>query len=420
MRKLILATSLLAPAAAHAGGYLIPNANARTLALSQADLANQTGAETIFFNPAGLADQVGLDVSGSLMWLDNRTDWSDPTLGSASLLSHANIPLAGAVSFGDVLPNDMTWGVGAGFNIPAGGSLHWPQGWPGQEFVQSVDQKVYAFTFGAGFSPIRWLSLGAAYVHYQTTEELHQAINFVSNFGDAGVAMAGGSDTFQLSAQGQVPTIPLHLAVSFLYKATPTLTGNAHFTDVPPAFTTTLQDQSVTQRFVMPSILSAGASYEVYPDLTVMFTFNQEFWSIYHSDTFVGSTGFTVTVPRNYNDAQVYRLAGEWAHVPFLPQLTLRLGALRSISSQPTDTLSPSLTDGDSWAISVGGGFDILPTLRVDLGYQHAFFDSVTATGMDAFPGTYKTNVDLLSVGINWRWDFLGRLASTDTHDAHE
>ena len=29
----------------------------------------------------------------------------------------------------------------------------------------------------------------------------------------------------------------------------------------------------------------------------------------------------------------------------------------------------------------------------------------MTATGMDAFPGTYKTAVDLFSLGINWRID---------------
>jgi len=29
----------------------------------------------------------------------------------------------------------------------------------------------------------------------------------------------------------------------------------------------------------------------------------------------------------------------------------------------------------------------------------------VTATGMDAFGGTYKTAVDFVSVGVNWRTD---------------
>jgi long-subunit fatty acid transport protein len=65
------------------------------------------------------------------------------------------------------------------------------------------------------------------------------------------------------------------------------------------------------------------------------------------------------------------------------------------------DTVSPSLTDGSSWAFSVGAGYNILPHLRVDVGYQHAFFDTVTASGTEAFPGSYDTHVDLLSIGIN-------------------
>jgi long-subunit fatty acid transport protein len=99
------------------------------------------------------------------------------------------------------------------------------------------------------------------------------------------------------------------------------------------------------------------------------------------------------------------RLAGEWQKLPFLPQLTARAGILRSISDQPKGTVSPSLTDGNSWAVSLGAGYNITPGLCVDLGYQHAFFDDVTAIGIEAFPGTYKTQVDLVSLGVNWRSD---------------
>jgi long-subunit fatty acid transport protein len=412
MRKFLVAASLLAPAVAHAGGYTIPDANARTLALSQADLANQTGAEAILINPAGLAGQIGLDVSGSFEVLVNRTEWSDPTLGDAKLLSHFNSPVAGAVSFGDVLPNDMKWAAAIGFGVPYGGAIHWPNGWPGQQYIQTVDQKVYQLVIGGAFQPIEYISLGAAYVRGQGTEELHQEVNYVDHFGDAGLSLSGGGNTVLLSAQGQVPTIPLKLAISFRYKSEPTISGRVHFSDVPPQFTTLLHDQDVTSNIRLPSELHAGAAYEVYPNLNVMFTFTNEFWSIYHADTFVGSDGFSVSVPRNYRDAQVYRLAGEWAHVPFLPGLTLRLGGLRSISPQQTETVSPSLTDGDSWAISAGAGYNFLPNLRVDLGYQHAFFDNVTATGIETLPGTYKTQVDLISIGINWRFDALGREAA--------
>jgi len=55
--------------------------------------------------------------------------------------------------------------------------------------------------------------------------------------------------------------------------------------------------------------------------------------------------------------------------------------------------------------VSIGAGYEVTPVFRVDFGYQHAWFDNVTATGMDAFPGTYSTHVDLFSLGINWRTD---------------
>ena len=117
---------------------------------------------------------------------------------------------------------------------------------------------------------------------------------------------------------------------------------------------------------------------------------------------YVGDKGLVITVPRNYHNAQVYRTGAEYSHLPFLPPLTLRAGIQRSISEQPTDTVSPTLTDGDSWSLSIGAGYNVMSNLRVDLGYSHAFFDDVTASG-DAFPGTYKTQVDLVSLGVNWR-----------------
>ncbi|MFL5442860.1 MAG: hypothetical protein ACJ79W_27195, partial [Myxococcales bacterium] len=84
MRHLI-ALLFLAPAAAFAGAYAIPNENPRDLALSQSSVAAQNGPEAAHFNPAALAGQKGLAVTANIELLANRTHWSDPTLGSASI-----------------------------------------------------------------------------------------------------------------------------------------------------------------------------------------------------------------------------------------------------------------------------------------------------------------------------------------------
>ena len=405
MRSFVFTVTILAPSAVLAGGYVLPNESPRELALSQSAVANQNSSDALFMNTAALAGQDGLSVSVGVEALLNHTDWSDPTLGSSSINTKFNTPPTATVGYGAKLDNGMAWGAAIGLNVPAGGSLYWPNGWQGQEYIRTVSQEVFGMGIGAAFQPLPFLKIGAAYLRFQAQEELHQGINFLDHYGDAGLAMSGGSNGFLVATEITVPTIPLKFGFTYSHAQDFDLTGNAHFTEVPLAFQALLHDQDVKEKLLIPDLFYASAAYEVIPNLKVMAAWNFERWSPYKEDKFEGASGFTVTVPRNYNNAYVYRIGGEWEHVPFLTALTLRVGALRSISDQPKDTVSPSLTDGDSTAFSLGAGFNVAPDLRIDVGYQHAFFDSVTASGADALPGTYKTQVDLISVGLQWRSD---------------
>jgi long-subunit fatty acid transport protein len=407
MRKLIVAL-LLAPAAAFAGGYAIPNENARSLGLAQADVAAQTGPEAAYQNAAALAGQEGLGVTANLEMIYNRTTWSDPTLGTASLKPHANFPPMLAVAYGGKIGSgDMAYGLGVAFLVPAGGSLFWPTGWPGAGRIQSVDQKVYLTQFSGGFQPIPGIKVGASFLYYRITESLVQQLDFIDTTGQASLGLGGNAYSFGLSGQFDVPNIPLAFGIDYRHHAAAVISGNAHFDNVPPSFASQLQDQGASEHITVPNQLFVGAAYDIAlpakSDLKLMATFTLERWIEYGSDTYVGDKGLVITVPRDCHNTQIYRIAGEYSHLPFLPPLTLRLGFERSISPQSSDLLSPTLTDADSTVITVGAGFNFTPGLRFDVGYQYAFFDTVTATGPEAFPGSYDTHVHLLSAGLTWQ-----------------
>jgi long-chain fatty acid transport protein len=405
MRKLILATTLLAPATALAGGYIIPNENARDLALSSATVAASTGAEAIFSNTSDLAGTDGLQLAISGEILANRTTWTDPSgTVSASLIPHYNPPPSGAISFGKHINHDMAWGIGAGADVPGGGSEYWPNGWAGQEYIQSVHQQVFRIAVGGGLQLSKYLKIGAAYQRYQAVEELHQSLNYLDHYGDAALGLSGGANSFMLAIDIHVPKTPLTIAAQYSHSGAMDLSGNVHFTNVPPAFSPLIHDQDVTEALTVPKVFYVGASYAVQPNVKLMAAINWEGWGVYHQDKFVGSDGFSVAVARNYNEAHVYRGALEWNLAGF-QKLTMRFGAVRGVSSQPKDTVSPTLTDGNSWAGSIGCGVNVVPALRVDFGYQHAIFDTVKATGTEALPGSYATHVDLFSLGINWHSD---------------
>jgi len=395
----------LTPLSGLAGGYAIPNENARDLALSQSAEAAQNGPEAAYQNPAALAGLEGLSASVSVEGLYNVTRWSDPNLGTASLDPKWNTPPQAAVSWGHKLPNDMAYGLGVSLVVPGGGSLNWPANWPGSQRIQTVTQEVYLVEASLAFQPVSFIKLGGGLLYYRATEDLTQKLGFVSSTGDAELGLAGGAVSYSAAAQVDVPGVPLSLAFTYFHKGDLNLRGNAHFSGIPASFQALLQDQGVGEHVVVPNNIFVGAAYKVQKNLQVMATWNLERWINYNQDQFIGDLGFTVTVPRHYVNAYVFRVGGEWTDA-LIPGLTLRLGGLRSISPQPTDTLSPSLTDGNSWALSAGAGYQIFKALRVDLGYQHGFFDAVTATGPEAFPGTYKTSVDLVSLGLTFHHDF--------------
>ena len=402
MRHLIAAL-LLAPAAAFAGGYAIPNENPRDLGLSQSTVAAQNGPEAAHTNPAALAGQQGLAILGSVEMLYNITTWGDPALGQSTLQPKANFPPELAASYGNTLPNGMPYGVGLAFLVPGGGSLKWPTNWPGAARIQYVEQRVWLTEFGAAIQPHPLAKVGASFLYYRIQETLKQQVPIPGSPGLATLGMSGGAATFGVSGELHAPAdIPFTLAIAYRHQAPLELNGHAHFDNVPPSFVS-LQDQAAKERITVPNDFYVGAAYEVVPNVKVMGSWNLERWRVYQSDTFVGSQGLVISVPRDYRNAWVFRFGGEYTSPSFLPALTLRAGFLRSISKQPRNTISPSLTDGNSWAVSVGAGYEFLPRVRADIGYQYAFFDTLHAEGPDAFPGTYDTHVHLLSIGATYR-----------------
>jgi long-chain fatty acid transport protein len=406
--KTLIAAALLLPAVTLANGYDVPNVAPRDLSLAGSANAAQADAGATYAMPAGLARLPGLNLSLNASVLVLSTEWTAPA-GSGLGPSPASMkfspvpPVALFASYGFTLGGRRA-GVGFGLNVPGGGNVFWDDQWAGRGRIISVDRKIYALYLTGGYELIPQVRLGGGLVYYYGVEYLKQGIQpFPDAYGE--LSAKGGAAAFDLSAEvTPVLSVPLTLAVDFKYKGIMKLKGDGHF-QVPPALLTSVQDQGVTHELPYPSVLNVAAAWRLAPPVLVTAGFTYTFYEVYKADTFLGSKGMVIDVPRDYGNGSTYRVGVEYAASE---QLALRAGVLRDQSGFRRDTYSPTLPDGNSWAGSLGAGYAITRNITVNAAFFYAKLDKVTASGLEAFPGSYQTNAWIASAGLSYQRDLAG------------
>lgn len=404
MRNLIVAiAALLLPVAALAGGYAVPNVNARDLAMSGSAQAAQDDAAATYALPAALARLNGLSLSADVSLIDFRSTWTDPTSGATStMIPKGAFPPALYAAYGLALSNGMRVGVGAGLTIPGGGYVFWEPNWPGRNEIISVDRKVYGTYLTAGVQLMPQLRLGGGVVYYRTTEHLIQGVNFLNSTpGQIELGTAGGALSYDVSTEVQpILSLPLTIAFDYKHQGVQTLNGQAHGTNIPAALLPRLLDQNVSHVLTFPNQLNLAAALRPIAPLLLTFDWTWERFHVYKQDVFLGDRGVSVVVPRDYKNGYTLRAGAE---IKVLPVLKLRAGILRDTSPSRASTLSPTLPDSDSTAVTFGVGIDPTPNLEISAAYFYDKEDSITTTGTEAFPGTYDTRANIFALSVTWK-----------------
>jgi long-chain fatty acid transport protein len=410
MRKLIAAiAAILVPAAAFAGGYVVPNINARDIAMGGAAIAAQESASATYSNPAALSRLEGLNLSIGASLIDFRSTWSDSyglygpggPADPVTMTPKGTFPPAIYAAYGFKLPRDMRAGVGAGLTVPGGGYVFWPGQWVGRNEIVTVDRKVFGVYLTGGVQVLPQLRVGGGLVYYRTTEHLKQGVNFLDNAGQIELGTAGGAVSYDLSAEvTPIRDLPLTFGIDYKHQGVQTLTGHAHAEGAPLALLPNLLDQGVTHVLTYPNQFNFGAAFQVIPPLLVTFGWTWERFHVYQQDSFVGDRGVSVIVPRNYKNGYTLRLGAEYE---IFPGLRARAGILRDTSPSRPETLSPTLPDADSTALSLGLGFAVVPNLEVNAAYFHDWQDSITTKGSETFQGTYDTRANIYALSVVWK-----------------
>jgi long-chain fatty acid transport protein len=402
---LAFALALLAPALASASGFEVINVNPRDLGISASGVAAQRDAAATFQNPSALSKLDGLNLSLAGSMLSIHTEWTGDASragtpqGSSDTKFAPTPPVALYAAYGTQVAG-RGLGVGFGIGTPGGGQMKWDDDWQGRGRIITVERRMIGFYLNAGYEVLPWLRVGGGAIYYQGVQYLKQGIEpFADAFGE--LDTSGGGFSYQLAAEVKALE-NLTFGLDYKHKGTMEMEGDGNF-EVPPAIEGPLtQDQDVRQDLTFPNTLALGVAYRVVPSVQLTLQYNYSRFSVYEEDRFLGAEGLTLVVPREYRDGNLLRGGVEWTATP---QLELRAGAMYDWSGLRTDTLSPTLPDSNTLGFSAGASWKFSPNLAVHGAFFYGDRKKQTATGDEAFPGSYKTDVWIASLGVTWRAD---------------
>ncbi len=434
MRK-IAALMLLAPSLSFASAYSLPNTNPRDLSMCASAVAAQRDSGAAFALPAALSRLQGPSITLGVGAVNVFNTWKDPTsgvpgpaggIGPETDFDQAISPIGNvSLAYGGKLPmlGDRGWGVGFGIQPFGGAIVAWPDDWTGRYRIIDVDRKTFSGALTAGIEVIPQVRIGGGVLYYRTTQKLTQkfCVGCIPAFAGSPDALAtldvsGGAFSYDVSAEiDPVVGLPLTFAVDYKHKATQTLKGDVTWERVPAplaAGVPILNNQDVEEELPVPNLLNIGVAYRVIKPLLVTFTFTFDRWVVYGADHFVGSRpGAELRVARDYRNGQTYRAGAEY---DFTPAVQLRAGLQRDVSGLRTDTYSPTLPDGSSWAGSLGASYRFGRGFSVDAAVFYAMMDDVTSsrnslsepagpTDTGTFRGTYSPSALVYGLALGWQ-----------------
>jgi long-chain fatty acid transport protein len=411
------------------GGYQLNEQNARAVGMGGAFVATASDPSAIYFNPAGLAFQNGINVLGGINFImpsqtfdGSGTQMAVQTKTNSQVFTPFNV-------YGSYQVNDQIV-VGLGIYNPFGLGTQWPDKW-GQALngiyvgsASSVNASIATYYFNPTIA-------------YKINDQLSVGLGVSYVYGTVSMSQTnpspfGGYFKSQLDGTGNgfnanigvmyKPTDQLSFGLSYRMTTKIDFSGNATFTNIdvpttvylpsPPypaglsywnAVSSKYPGGTGTATLPMPGNLYLGVAYQLQPDLRVEGDFQWVQWSSYDqlqinlTPAVTGGQGNTTSI-KNWNDGYLFRIGAEYT---INDQWTVRAGGVEDLSPQPPSKTEPMLPDGDRTDITVGGSYKISSNFHVDVAYMLVLFAERNAAA-SALPGTYNCTAHVASVNFGY------------------
>lgn len=374
---------LMISVASLASGTLIYEQGSKASAQAGAFVARADDATAMWYNPAGMAFQKGMNFAVNLTYINADVKYKSPTLGEYTDNSK-NFFLPG-IYFTMPLTSKISFGVMA--NAPFNLSTDWSDTFPGRfasRHAKIVTTDIrpalsfrlddhHAFAIGLDYYDSK-----VNLIRGLNTSALSTAINpnmlpsppfppgipfYQYSEGDIDTWVRDQALGWDISYMYK--SNEFSLGITYSSKANFSYNGHSSFETSPyigPLASYFPGQETSLELGTVPAIASIGFAYTGNP-LNVEFDANWVQWSSYGDPTvhFGTPTSFhgtpivaNETLPFEWKDTGTYRLGFSYK---MSPNYELRWGLLYDQAPVPDKTLNPSLPDQDRWSVQFGSGY---------------------------------------------------------------
>ena len=391
---------------AFAAGYKIPEQSANAVGLAAAYVANASGPDSAYYNPANMVwsdERAAIETSLNYVYLPNvnfrGSVFGDP-VNADSKSEHFLLPNMHYIS-----PKIGKARFGFSVVYPFGLSKRWDH--PSQQlFAEEFTLETIELDLSVAFEVSEQFAMGWGIRGIRSEGKVVRRGNLPTESGLISVSGEMEGDDFSTGyvlALSARPIRNLSMAVTYRSEVKPTLEGNAQLS---AADGSTPYSGPVELEIVLPASFQVASAY-TFRRTVFEFVYEKTYWGKYQELDFEFATPlvgpvqpafFDDPLEKSYSDADTYRL-GFTYH--YNPKWTLLLGVAIDEGAAPAETLNFELPDADALVYSTGFKYQAGERFSFAMAYITSQKKDRSFTNTEArINGEFKSSAHVVNASI--------------------
>ena len=361
----------------HAIGVMIPDQDAEATARGDAFIAKADNPAAVFYNPAGLTQMAGWNLSGTLY----GTALNPQYRGLASVDSRSQIYLLPQFYLG-YHPTNRPVAFGVGLGTPFGLGGDYGSSSALRQVITKDSLDFMSLSAVATWEVVPGLSIGAGPVFNFASIDIEQGLAPV-NLGD--LAKFNGSGNSAGGIAGILWRVH-KFSLGAVYRGSTAVNYSGTFQANPGVLPLPPLNESAHLELNIPNEAGFGVGYHVTTNLQIEADALWTQWSSWGQSTLFKPSG-NVTTRYDWNDSWIFSVGTTYE---CFKGFRIHGGYGYAQQTVPDQTFTPAIPDSPRHVLSVGFSKDWGRHLEGTLAFQQIFGEDRNINNRVTLPGTYS------------------------------